>query len=56
MVYRKINVFLCDFHREEPWNRWISKAHKDMANITENIKAGLHQVAHKLSNCRFHSF
>ena len=21
-VYPKINVFLCDFHREQAWNRW----------------------------------
>ena len=36
-VYPKINVFLCDFHREQAWNRWVSKADNGVTNIADTI-------------------
>ena len=32
-TYPNIAVYLCDFHREQDWNRWVNKGKNGVANI-----------------------
>ena len=38
-------VFLCDFHREQAWERWVSKADNEVAHCREELLSKLRNIA-----------
>ena len=47
-----IKVFICDFHREQAWNRWISKGTNGVSACEADVlglKEKLRRVANALS-------
>ena len=58
VVYADIQVFLCDFHREQAWHRWIVKTDNGVSNVADIVKTGLRRIAHsscpkRLPRCNF---
>ena len=49
-VYPNAKVFLCDFHREQAWNRWVNKADNGVANVADQIKVYLRSIAHSTTH------
>ena len=49
-IYPNIEVYLCDFHREQAWNRWVNKAENGVANIADQVKVYLRSIAHSISH------
>ena len=49
-IYPNIEVYLCDFHREQAWNRWVSKAENGVANIADQVKVYLRSIAHSITH------
>ena len=39
-------VLLCDFHREQAWERWVSKTAHGVAAFKEEVLAKLRRIAH----------
>ena len=48
-VFPGILVFLCDFHREQSWNRWVNKKENGVFMIADDVKCRLRRIA-KASN------
>lgn len=44
-LFDGIKVFLCDFHREQAWKRWIVKRENGVFSIGEEILARLRRIA-----------
>ena len=42
-------MFICDFHREQAWERWISKASNSCRDTTAEVLALLRRVARSLT-------
>ena len=42
-------VFICDFHREQAWERWLSKKSNGCVERKQEILAKLRRVAHALT-------
>ena len=38
-------VFLCDFHREQAWNRWFRTKANGCVSIQKQVKKLLHRIA-----------
>ena len=36
IVYPNIQVYLCDFHREQEWNRWVNKVDNGVERSSES--------------------
>ena len=45
-VYPNVKVFLCDFHREQAWDRWVNKADHGVANVADQVKVCLRSITH----------
>ena len=45
-VYPNVKVFLCNFHKEQAWNRWVNKADNGVANVEDQVKVYLRSIAH----------
>eukprot|EP00795_Rhopilema_esculentum_P008951 gene8951-16584_t len=48
-VFQGCRVFLCDFHREQAWDRWLSKASNGCREIKTDVLALLRRVARSTS-------
>ena len=48
-------VFLCDFHREQSWTRWTSKADYGVSIYTHEVKCTLLHIAHAVNEEEFRS-
>ena len=48
-VFSGILVFLCDFHREQSWTRWMSKAVHGVSLYTDEVKCRLRRIAHAVN-------
>ena len=46
IVFERVKVFLCDFHREQAWRRWISKIENGFSHISDQVKTPLRRIAH----------
>ena len=46
-VFPGILVFLCDFHPEQSWTRWMSKAYHGVSIIADEAKCRLRRFAHE---------
>lgn len=42
-------VFLCDFHREQSWTRWVSKTDNGVGERKDKVLAMLRRCAHSCS-------
>ena len=42
-------LYLCDFHREQAWERWVSKAANGVSHCKEEVLSRLRRVAHATS-------
>nr|XP_047145432.1 uncharacterized protein LOC124818498 [Hydra vulgaris] len=42
----KCSVFICDFHREQAWERWLSKSSNGCLIVKEDVKVMLRRIAH----------
>lgn len=42
-------VFLCDFHREQSWTRWVSKTDNGVGDSKEKVLAMMRRCAHSCS-------
>ena len=49
-IYPNIEVYLCDFHREQAWNRWVNKAENGVANVADQVKVYLRSIAHSITH------
>ncbi|XP_065645230.1 uncharacterized protein LOC136075723 [Hydra vulgaris] len=45
-VFPGCKVFICDFHREQAWERWLSKTTNGCSMIKDDIKVRLRDIAH----------
>lgn len=43
--FQECTVFLCDFHREQAWERWLVKASNGMAPLKEEALMMMRQIA-----------
>ena len=46
IVFGRVKVFLCDFHREQAWHRWTSKTENGFSHISDQVKSRLRRIAH----------
>ena len=44
-VFNGIILFLCDFHREQSWNRWVKTQKNNVTMISDLVMARLRRVA-----------
>ena len=49
-IYLNIEIYLCDFHREQAWNRLANKAENGVANIADQVKVCLRSIAHSITH------
>ena len=54
-VFSGILVFLCDFHREQSWTRWTSKADHGVSLYADEVKCRLRSIAHAVNEKEFRS-
>ena len=52
-IFPGIDVFLCDFHREQSWTRWIHKKENGVFNIGDDVLARLRRIgkANTMEEC-----
>ena len=50
IVHLSIQVYLCDFHREQAWNRWANKVDNGVANVADQKKSHLRSITHSTSH------
>ena len=48
-VFPSIQVFLCDFHREQSWSRWVNLRKHGVFMIGDDIKARFRRIANAIS-------
>ena len=46
IVFERIKVLLCDFHRELAWHRWTSKFDNGFSHIFDQVKTRLRRISH----------
>ena len=49
-VFQRVNVFLCDFHREQAWHRWTSKTENGFSHVSDQVKTRLRRIAHSTTH------
>ncbi|XP_065657852.1 uncharacterized protein LOC136082447 isoform X2 [Hydra vulgaris] len=45
-VFPGCQVFICDFHREQAWERWLSKSTNGCSYVKDQVKKKLREIAH----------
>nr|XP_047143262.1 uncharacterized protein LOC124817350 isoform X4 [Hydra vulgaris] len=45
-VFSGSTVFICDFHREQAWERWLSKTANGCCMVKDVVKDKLREIAH----------
>ena len=43
------SVLICDFHREQAWERWLTKSANGCRGIKDDVLAKLRRIARSLS-------
>ena len=38
-------VFICDFHREKSWDRWLNKKDNGLSHIKNNVLCQIRRIA-----------
>ena len=49
IVFERVKVFLCDFHRKQAWHRWTSKIENGFSHISDQVKSRLCRIAHSIT-------
>jgi hypothetical protein len=44
-LFDGIEIFLCDFHREQAWTRWVNKRDNGVYNIADDVLRRLRRIA-----------
>ncbi|XP_065665969.1 uncharacterized protein LOC136087358 isoform X2 [Hydra vulgaris] len=44
-VFPGCKVSICDFHREQAWERWLSKTTNGCSNVKDDVKVKLREIA-----------
>ena len=44
-IFPDIKVFLCDFHREQAWHRWVTNRDHNVSHIADDVKSRLRRIA-----------
>ena len=52
-VFESCRVYLCDFHREQAWTRWVNKHDHKVTHVKEEVLARLRKIAHAESETDF---
>lgn len=52
-IFPETFVYLCDFHREQSWNRWLSKKDNGLSDRKDHVLTMLRQCAHACSEESF---
>ena len=42
-------MLICDFHREQAWERWLSKVSNGCSHIKQEVLAKLRRIAHAIT-------
>ena len=45
LLFEGIQIFLCDFHREQAWTRWVNKKDNGVYHIADDVKSRLRRIA-----------
>ena len=45
-TFAEAMLYLCDFHREQAWERWVSKALNGVNKMKDEVLSRLRRVAH----------
>lgn len=48
-------VFLCDFHREQAWERWVTKKENGVYNYKDEVLCRLRRVARAKTQDQYHT-
>ena len=48
-------VLLCDFHREQAWERWVTKKENGVCNYKDEVLCRLRRVAGAKTHDRYHT-
>ncbi|CAH3173680.1 unnamed protein product [Porites evermanni] len=46
-------LYLCDFHREQAWEQWVSKAPNGVSDCKEEVLTHIRRVAHASSSPKY---
>ena len=46
-------MFLCDFHREQAWERWVAKSSNNVSNCKDELLARMRDIAHADDMAKF---
>ena len=52
-VFPSIQVFLCDFHREQSWTRWVNFQKHGVSNIAADVLCRFRRIANAFSTEEF---
>ena len=48
-IFPGILIFLCDFHREQAWSRWVNKKENHVFMFCDEVKCRLRRIANALT-------
>ena len=51
--YPDTTLYLCDFHREQAWERWVSKAANGVSDCKEEVLCRIRRDAHASSSTKY---
>ena len=46
IVFERVKVFLCNFHREQAWHRRTSKVENGFSHISDQVKTRFRHIVH----------
>ena len=50
IIFERVKVFLCDFHREQTWHIWTSKTENGFSHISDQVKTRLRRITHSTTH------
>ena len=50
IVFERVEIFLCDLHREQAWHRWTNKIEDGFSHISDQVKTRLRRIAHSTTH------
>ena len=53
--FQGCTVFLCDFHREQAWERWVTKTANNVSNCKDELSGRMREIAHAEDMTKFNA-
>lgn len=53
--FQGCTVFLCDFHREQAWERWVAKSANNVSNCKDELFGRMREIAHVEDMTKFNA-